>query len=290
MKTALKNTILQIVKTALSEDVGSGDITSNSLVPVDSTSSVKVICRDSGVIAGLPVAREVFRQTDSGSLFRARVKDGQFVTKNTVIADVRGSTRALLSAERTALNFLQRMSGIASRTNEYAQKVQGTSAVVLDTRKTCPGLRLLDKYAVACGGGVNHRTGLFDQVLIKENHLSALIEEGVDSPVVETVSRARKKAGKRVKVEIEVENLIELYEALQANPDIILLDNMSLIQMKRAVQIRNNRNPAVLLEASGNVNLRRIASIARTGVERISVGELTHSVQALDISMLWQDR
>lgn len=289
MTSALRKAIPQVVTSALREDVRSGDITSMFLVPADSTSKVRIICRHSGVIAGLPVAREVFQQTDSRVVFRCRVRDGECVKNNTVIAEVRGRTRSLLSAERTALNFLQRMSGIATRTKEFADKIHGTGANVLDTRKTCPGLRYLDKYAVCCGGGVNHRIGLFDQVLIKENHLSALIEEGVERPVAEAVVRARKKAGKKVKIEIEVEHITELKQALEADPDIILLDNMSLAQMKQAVQIRNSMNSTVLLEASGNVTLRRIASIARTGVERISVGELTHSVKALDITMLWKN-
>jgi nicotinate-nucleotide pyrophosphorylase (carboxylating) len=209
--------------------------------------------------------------------FSAQAADGDAVSKGSVIAAVQGKGRALLSAERTALNFLQRMSGIATTTRSYVDAVKGTKAVIVDTRKTAPGIRYLDKWAVRIGGGQNHRFGLFDMVLIKENHIAAA------GGISEAVARIRKKDKERRKIEVEVRSLAELREALELKVDRILLDNMSLEEMRQSVRLTSART---LLEASGNVSLENVAAVAGTGVDIISVGKLTHSVKALDISFL----
>ena len=237
-------------------------------------------------MAGLDVARWVFERVDTTVVFESLVADGDRVLPGDRLAQVSGSARSLLTGERTALNFLQRMSGIASMTRQFVSKIEGTAARILDTRKTVPGLRVLDKYAVAAGGGVNHRMGLFDMVLIKENHIEAA--DGI-GPAVRAVRQGIDRAGRPVKIEVEVENLLQLEEVLLEGVDQIMLDNMSLEDMSRAVdRVAKWGEGRPLLEASGDVSLDRVLAIADTGVDFISVGALTHSVKALNISMLFK--
>jgi len=266
-----------IIRQAVAEDIGEGDITTLSIVPPELTLKGRFIAKQAGVVAGLEVARLTFGLIDERVNFSARVKDGSRVAKGQVMATVEGPGQALLSGERVALNFLQRMSGIASLTFRFVEAVAGTPAIILDTRKTAPGLRLLDKWAVRLGGGQNHRTGLYDMVLIKENHITAA------GSISEAVARVRAGDPQKRAIEVEVKNLAELEEALALNLDRILLDNMSPAEMAEAVRIAAGRTP---LEASGNVDLESVAAVAATGVDYISVGKLTHSAAALDISLL----
>jgi nicotinate-nucleotide pyrophosphorylase (carboxylating) len=262
---------------ALAEDIGDGDVTTQCTVPVGLNMQGRFIAKEAGVIAGLTVAELVFAALDKSVRFTPLVGDGDPVEPGQVIATISGPGRALLSGERVALNFMQRMGGIASLTHQFVTAVQGTKAVILDTRKTAPGLRAFDKWAVRLGGGQNHRTGLYDMVLIKENHIAAA------GSITATVARVRQGDERQRPIEVEVKNLTELEEALALNLDRILLDNMTLDQMAEAVQIAAGRTP---LEASGNMSLERVAAVAAAGVDYISVGALTHSVRALDISLL----
>lgn len=256
-------------------DSGDGDVTSLATIADGTPGSGRFLAKASGVIAGLDVAALTYRLVDESCQFCACVEAGSRVEAGTVVATAAGPARALLTAERVALNFLQRMSGIATITRRYVDAVAGTNAVILDTRKTAPGLRLLDKRAVALGGGQNHRFGLFDMVLIKDNHIAAA---GGITPAVE---RVRAFDQKQRPIEVEVTNLAQLEEALALNVDRIMLDNMTNEQMAEAVRITAGRTP---LEASGGVSLEAVAAVAATGVDFISVGALTHSVTALDIS------
>ena len=274
----LQRAMADAVRRALEEDLGPGDVTSTWTLPSDQRARGAFVAKEGGVIAGLLVAREVFRQLDEAVVLTLWVEDGTPVAPGTVVATVEGPAIPILSGERTALNFLQRMSGIATATRRYVEAVAGTGAVILDTRKTAPGLRALDKWAVRLGGGQNHRQGLYDMVLIKDNHIAAA---GGIARAVERV-RARNRAG--LPVEVEVRTLAELDEVLALEPpvDRIMLDNMDLPTMREAVRRTAGRIP---LEASGGVNLERVRAIAETGVDYISVGALTHSVRALDISL-----
>ena len=271
------NDIQQIIERALAEDLGSGDVTSEATIAATAVAHGRLIAKADGVIAGLTVATQTFAALDAAVQFMPHTVDGRWVEKGALIAEVTGNGRALLSAERTALNLLQRMSGIATQTRRFVEAVAGTKAIILDTRKTAPGLRHLDKWAVRLGGGQNHRIGLYDMVLIKENHIAAA------GGIPAAVSRVRAYDTAQRPIEVEACNLEELAQALALNLDRILLDNMSLEQMREAVKVTDGRVP---LEASGNVTLDTVAGIAATGVDYISVGSLTHSVQALDISFL----
>ena len=270
------NDFAAIIQLALEEDIGSGDVTTMSVLPATVRLSGRILCKEEGVVAGLDVARSVFRAVDEETLFAVWVDDGDLVGNGTTLATVTGPGAAILSAERVALNFLQRMSGIATMTRRFVKAVEGTKAVILDTRKTAPGLRALDKLAVKLGGGQNHRFGLYDMVLIKDNHIAAA------GSIAEAIRRVRAVAEKRLPIEVEVASLVQFREALAAEPDRIMLDNMSLGDMAEAVALAGD---AVELEASGNVTLSNVAQIAATGVDFISVGALTHSVRALDISL-----
>ena len=265
-----------IVQHALAEDIGSGDVTSQWILPPKMQVRGCFLAKAQGVLAGLEVVRQVFRQVDERIAFQARMKDGDAISKGDIVATVEGPAASILTAERTALNFLQRMSGIATLTRRYVEAVAGTKAVILDTRKTAPGLRLLDKWAVRLGGGQNHRLGLYDMVLIKDNHIAAV------GGITQTVERVRQRNQQGLAVEVEVKSLAELEEALALNVDRIMLDNMDLDEMRWAVEMTAGRVP---LEASGNVTPENVAAIAATGVDYISVGALTHSVKALDISL-----
>jgi nicotinate-nucleotide pyrophosphorylase (carboxylating) len=262
------------VRAALAEDVGSGDITAQ-LIPADQVASAQVITRESAVISGVAWVNEVFRQVDSNVEVRWLVADGQRVQANDVLFELEGNARALLTGERAALNFLQTLSAVATRCQYFADRVAGTPVKLLDTRKTLPGLRVAQKYAVTCGGCHNHRMGLYDAFLIKENHITAC------GGVAATVQAAHRIAPGKL-VEVEVENLDELREALAAGADIIMLDELSLEDMRSAVEINASQ---AKLEASGGVNEETIRAIAETGVDYISLGTLTKDVKAVDLSM-----
>ena len=269
--------IQRIIQTALDEDIGSGDITTQALVDVKKKGKAKAVAKGNFVVAGIDVFEAVFRRLDKKIKVSKMAADGTWVKKGDVLAEVEGPLSGILQAERVALNFFQRMCGIATQTAKYVDAVRGTRAKILDTRKTVPGLRLLDKMAVRVGGGTNHRFGLYDAVLIKDNHIEAA------GGITAAVAAQRKFLKKKMKIEVETKNLREVQEALQCGVDIIMLDNMTRQAMKKAVERIAGR---ALTEASGNVNLRRVAAIAATGVDWISIGELTHSVRAADISLL----
>lgn len=268
-----REAIRKLVQRALDEDLP--DITAEAIFEPSDRGTAHFLIKAAGVIAGLEFAELTFATLDSSARFTAKVEDGATVKPGDIIGEVSASVIALLSGERTALNFMQRASGIATMTRRYADAVRGTNAKIYDTRKTAPGLRLLDKYAVACGGGENHRVGLFDMYLIKNNHIDRA------GSIKAAVERVRSR-GTAQKVMVEVRNHKELDEALALTPDFILLDNMSNDDMRAAVKKANGR---VQLEASGGITLDNVRTVAETGVERISIGALTHSVKALDISM-----
>jgi len=274
----LQTTVVEAVHRALEEDFGSGDVTSTWTLSPHLRAQGYFLAKKDGVVAGLAVAREVFRQLDPSIQFTALVEDGTAVVAGQRIATIEGPAIPVLSGERTALNFLQRMSGIATAARHYVEAVAGTRAIVLDTRKTVPGLRALDKWAVALGGGQNHRQGLYDMVLIKDNHIVAA------GSITQALGQIRAQNQAGLPVEVEVKTLAELEEALAFQPpvDRIMLDNMTVEEMQEAVRRVDGRVP---LEASGGVNLRSVRAIAETGVDFISVGALTHSVTALDISL-----
>ncbi len=277
MTTDLYPQIKSIIQNALDEDIGDGDVTTRCIIPSDAILHGQFIAKAGGVIAGLEAARKTFTLLDDTVDFTFLCSDSDYANTNDVVATITGPGRALLSGERVALNLLQRMSGIATMTRRFVEAVAGTNAIILDTRKTAPGLRVLDKWAVELGGGQNHRFGLYDMVMIKDNHIIAA------GSITEAVNRVRAGDDRHRPIEVEVKNLAELRETLKLAVDRILLDNMTPAQMRQAVEITGGRTP---LEASGNVNLDTVAEIAVTGVDYISVGALTHSVQAMDISLL----
>jgi nicotinate-nucleotide pyrophosphorylase (carboxylating) len=280
-----RDDVQPLIDVALAEDVGSGDITSDWTVPEGKSASARFVAKAIGVVAGLSVAEWVFSSVDADTRFEAKLSDGDTIGPGDLIATVSGPARALLTAERTALNFVQRMSGVATLTSRYVKRVAGTDATILDTRKTIPGWRQLDKYSVSVGGGQNHRYGLFDMVLIKENHIEAA--DGI-GPAVFGVRRHLNGSADDVKIEVEVKNLGELEEAMMASVDWVMLDNMDVDEMSEAVRSVQKQGGGPLLEASGNVSLTTVKDIAETGVDYVSVGSLTHSATALDISMLFK--
>ena len=266
-----------IVRAALAEDLGrAGDITSQACIPPDARAAGAFVARRAGVIAGLGCARLAIAALDPAARFELKSADGANVTAGGAVARVEANARALLAGERVALNFLCRLSGIATLTAAYVAQVEGTGAVITDTRKTTPGLRALEKYAVRCGGGANHRFGLDDAILIKDNHVAAC---GGIGPAIQ---RAREHLGHLVRLEMEVDNLDQLREALECGPDVIMLDNFALEDLRAAVALAAGR---VTLETSGGVDLQNVRAIAETGVNLISVGALTHSAPALDIGL-----
>ena len=270
------SSIRDILQAALREDIGAGDVTSRATIPEGATAIARYTTKQPLVVAGVTVVEELVRMVDSRMGFTALSKDGDFVDAGTAIAEIGGSARSILAAERVTLNLLQRMCGIATLTRSYVERVRGTKACVIDTRKTAPGLRLLDKYAVACGGGANHRMGLFDAVLIKNNHLT------FHASLSETIAEARHNLGESATLEVEVASLAQLAEAIEARADAILLDNFSPKETRKAVAQCGGRIP---LESSGGITLDNIREYATAGVDRISVGALTHSVQAADIHL-----
>jgi nicotinate-nucleotide pyrophosphorylase (carboxylating) len=274
----LSPAIDRLIRTALEEDIGPGDVTTAATIPPGTMARAELVAKEDFVLAGIAVARRVFELLDAQVAFEALIKDGQTVKRGEVLAWLKGDAASLLQGERVALNLLQRMSGVATLTSAFVLEAEGTGATVVDTRKTTPGLRVLEKYAVRVGGGGNHRMALYDGVLIKENHVAAA------GGITAAVSRARQYAPHTLKIEVEVRNLEEVAEALAAGADILLLDNMGLGQLEAAVKLVGGR---AMTEASGGVNLDTVRAIAETGVDLISVGALTHSYRSVDISMLF---
>jgi len=268
--------IEKIISLAIEEDINTGDITTNALIPEESRAIAEMTAKAPGIVSGLDIALKVFKYIDSTTIWTPLVKEGERVSKGDKIARIEGSYRALLTAERTALNILQRMSGIATATAIFVKELEGTNTRLLDTRKTAPGMRLLDKMAVKAGGGTNHRMGLYDMALIKDNHIK------VAGGITNAVKQVRASIPAGIKIEVEVTDLNETREALAAGADIIMLDNMTNEAMAEAVKVIDKRAET---EASGNMNVQRLKEVAATGVDYISVGALTHSVTALDISM-----
>ncbi|MDD2920787.1 MAG: carboxylating nicotinate-nucleotide diphosphorylase [Anaerolineales bacterium] len=271
----MQNEILEHIRRALDEDIGAGDVTTNSIVPADALMNGRIIAKQNGVVAGLDVAREVFHLLDDSIQFDSSIRDGERVVLNSELVRLRGYARPLLVGERTALNYLGRMSGIATLTRQFVDAVAGTRAKILDTRKTAPGLRALDKLAVKLGGGENHRIGLFDMILIKDNHIDFA------GGIAEAVKRARIH-GHGIQIEVETRTLKDVESALNLGVERILLDNMSVETMKKAVELNNGR---AKFEASGNVSIETVRAIAETGVDFISIGALTHSAKVFDFSL-----
>ncbi len=278
-RRSLNPSTMAILDLALSEDIGTGDVTSDATIPVDARATGRLYLKQAGVISGLDIAEDTFYRIDPSTRFERLAHDGDQLPAMTEIANVAGNARSLLAAERVALNFLQRLSGVATVTRAFVDALPAGRAMVVDTRKTTPGMRVLEKAAVRHGGGGNHRFGLSDGVLIKDNHLAAV---GGQNPIGEAVSQARATAPHTLKIEVEVTNLEQVDRAIAAGADIIMLDNMTLEEMTAAVKMIDHR---ALVEASGGVNLATVAGIAETGVDLISVGALTHSAPSLDISL-----
>ncbi len=269
------NAANDLIELALAEDIAGGDITTNNLIPANTKKKAVMVAKANGVVAGLEVAEMVFRKLDNNLQWEVHKPDGSEVKKGDTIVTFSASYRALLTGERTALNFLQRLSGVATVSAQYAKEVERFNTKILDTRKTLPGFRLLDKYAVKTGGATNHRIGLFDMVMIKDNHIK------VAGGITEAVNEIRPKISEKVKVEVETTTLEEVEEAVNAGADIIMLDNMDNKTMAEAVKLIAGKAE---VEASGNMVLERLKGVAETGVDYISIGALTHSVKALDIS------
>lgn len=280
----------RLVTLALAEDLGAaGDLTSVALIDASLRGTVNIVARKAGVLAGLPVAEIVFRQLDPAVTLQLLTSDGTRVTAGAIVATGSGPMRSLLAGERTVLNFLMHLSGIATRTRQFVDAISGSKATLLDTRKTLPAWRRLEKYAVRAGGGTNHRIGLFDGCLIKDNHLAAWIREHPQTSIVAAIETAREAIPPGIPIDVEVDSLEQLREALTGNPDMILLDNMTPATIAKAVGLRDVHAPGVLLEASGGVTLETVGAIAKAGVDRISVGAITHSAPALDLAFDWPD-
>jgi len=279
-----------LIAMALQEDLDDvGDLTSNGLIDESQHATVAVVVRQPGVVAGLPVMEMVFDELGGHVEIDCFLEDGAAVEAGTTAAKISGPLRTLLTGERTVLNFLTSLSGVSTLTAQFVSAITGTQAKVLDTRKTWPGWRHLQKYAVRAGGGTNHRIGLFDGVLIKDNHLAGWQARGDHGSIADAIKTARAAAPPNIPIEVEVDTLEQFQDALDGGADMVLLDNMSCETLSRAVVMRDELAPEVQLEASGGVNLKTIANIAATGVERISVGALTHSAVALDIAFDWSN-
>ena len=284
--------IKDIVQLAIKEDIGDGDITSKIFIPDGSKTEGMLIAKEAGVVAGLPVAGYVLSQIDENLILTSNIEDGSRVKKGTIIGSVKGLTLSLLSAERLVLNFLQRLSGIATATNRFAEKIKGYGTQIMDTRKTAPGWRYLEKYAVRVGGGINHRMGLYDQILIKDNHLKTMGSEKENGAISRLIRTAREQIENGMLIEIEVEDLCQIKDVVDAGVDIILFDNMEPSKIREAVdivkEIEKNQDAgtgkAILTEASGNITIENVEEYADAGVDRISVGAITHSARVLDIS------
>ncbi|KRE95859.1 nicotinate-nucleotide pyrophosphorylase [Paenibacillus sp. Soil766] len=263
----------------LEEDIGTGDVTTLTTIPLEQVSKGIIHVKEDGIVCGLRIAQEVFAVIDASLRFETKVVEGSSVNKGTILAEVEGNTRSILLGERLSLNLMQRLSGIATKTHEFVVALEGLPTRLVDTRKTTPGHRLLEKYAVRVGGGYNHRFGLYDAVMIKDNHIKG------SGGITQAIQAARQNIPHTMKIEVEVENFEQLHEALQAGADIIMLDNMAPVQMKEAVSIIKSKAPHIVVEGSGSVTPQTIKAMAETGVDVISVGRLTYSVTALDISL-----
>lgn len=270
------NKIDSIIEMAFAEDIGSGDITTDTIFPPNVQCEARIVAKENGVIAGIPIAKRVFQKLDQDASFSNEINDGKQVETGQEILRIKATVRAVLSGERLALNLLQRMSGIATATSLYVDALKDYKTKILDTRKTAPGLRILDKYAVLAGGGTNHRFGLYDLVLIKDNHINFA------GGISKAVDMVRSKYDNKYKIEVETSNISEVKQALSSGADIIMLDNMDITVMKEAVEIIDGQ---ALTEASGGITLSSVSKIAETGVDYISVGAITHSSPALDISL-----
>jgi nicotinate-nucleotide pyrophosphorylase (carboxylating) len=268
--------LTEFVEAALREDIRSGDITTNSLIPADMQATALMRFRESGIVCGIGAAKSTFRLLDENIDLKVLLEDGAIVSAGEVALEIRGNARAILTAERVALNIVQHLSGIASATAQYVKETAGTKARIVEIRKTTPGLRLLEKYAVRCGGGHNHRYALDDMILIKDNHIALC------GGIKNAISRARENVGHSVKIEVECDTLDQVREALQVGAELILLDNMPPATLREAVEIVNGK---ALCEASGGINLQTVRGVAESGVDIISVGALTHSVRALDVGL-----
>lgn len=275
-----RHEVRRLVEMALAEDLAWGDATVEAIIPPDLEAMGSIVARQEGVLAGIQVAAQVFHAVDPALEFRPLASDGDSITPGRALAEIRGPAGSILSGERVALNFLQRMSGVATVTSRHARAAGGHRACIVDTRKTTPGLRVLEKYAVVVGGGANHRQNLSDGILIKDNHLAALATRGMS--LAEVVAMARRRARHTQRVEVEVESPEQAQEAAEAGAELILLDNMSPEEMERAVRLVGGR---ALTEASGGITLERVAAVAASGVDLISIGALTHSAPALDIAL-----
>jgi nicotinate-nucleotide pyrophosphorylase (carboxylating) len=280
MKEKVIKAAQALIDLALHDDVGTGDITTDNIIPAETRRKAKMVAKADGVVAGLPIAEMVFRKLDPDLSWNPKVEEGEKITKGDVLVEFEGSYRALLTGERTALNFLQRLSGIATMSNKYAEAVKDFKTEILDTRKTLPGFNKLDKYAVKTGGGTNHRHGLHDMAMIKDNHIE------VAGGITAAVNAVRSKIEPDIKIEVETTTLEQVQEALDAKADIIMLDNMDTETMRKGVELIAGR---AKVEASGNMTLERLREVAATGVDYISIGALTHSVNALDISQRIED-
>jgi nicotinate-nucleotide pyrophosphorylase (carboxylating) len=271
--------IRHLIELSLSEDIGKGDLTSEAIIDEELKAKGLIVAKEEGVLVGLEIAKMVFSQLDSNLVFESSFKDGNKVMKGEEVAALKGRVKSLLTGERTALNFLQRLSGIATLTSKYQEKIKDTDVKILDTRKTTPGLRALEKYAVKMGGGENHRMGLFDMVLVKENHIKA------GGSISKAIQKVKAKYPNE-KVEVETKNLDEVKEAVNSEVDWIMLDNMSIDEMKKAVKVIRSSKKEIKIEASGRIDLNNVREVALTGINFISVGALTHSSPALDFSLL----
>ena len=271
--------VKEIIRLALREDIGSGDITTDSIIRERKIGQARLIAKENFVLSGLPIFKQVFQELYTEMKFDQFFEDGDFIRSGEIICIIEGSIQAILKGERTALNFLQRMSGVATTTKKFVERISSTSAKILDTRKTIPGWRILDKYAVRVGGGNNHRFGLFDGILIKDNHISSVGSIG------EAIRLVKENAPHTLKIEVEVETLDELKEAIENDVDAVLLDNMDMEILEEAVGIAKGR---VLIEVSGGINLDNVQEVAKMGVDFISVGVITHSVKGVDISLEFQ--
>jgi len=284
VETAAAKSLIQL---ALAEDLGdAGDLTSNCLIPAEQQAHVVIAARSAGVLAGLPIVQLVLDKLQCQIALHNRLHDGADLQQGDRIAELSGSLREILTAERTVLNFLTHLSGIATTTNQYVQKISGTEAAIFDTRKTLPGWRVLQKYAVRMGGGQNHRMGLYDAIMIKDNHWAGITEH---NSIHDAITTWMERCDRAVPLIVEVDNLQQLAEVLSNKIDVVLLDNMSLDELRNAVKIRDEQSPSVQLEASGGVTLQMVRAIAETGVDRISIGALTHSVTALDLAFDWME-
>lgn len=275
--------VIQLIRQALKEDIGSGDISTSLIIDPECRAKAAIIAKSSGILCGLTVCQEVFRQIDKGFRFKFWHKEGEKIRRGEKIAEIEGRAAAILAAERTALNFLQHLSGIATLTSYFVKKVKSTGVQICDTRKTTPGWRALEKYAVKMGGGRNHRLGLYDQILIKDNHIK------IAGSISRAIYQARIRNKGRLFLEVETKNSSEVQEALLAGADWIMLDNFSIPQMRNAIrlirQFSKSKKRKIIIELSGNVNLKNVRQLAQTGPDLISVGQLTHSAPALDFSL-----